>query len=423
MREDFLHHLWRWRKFDQSNLSTTDGQPLEIIHPGELNSDAGPDFFNARLRIGETQWAGNVEIHLRASDWLAHRHDSDPAYQNVVLHVVWENDQPIFLKNEEFPLACLELESRTSPQILENYTRLFAAPPPIPCGKFFKNVPEIIRLNWLDRLLAERLEMKTEPILAALAETENHWEEVFYRSLARSFGLKINALPFETLARSLPVQILGKHKNSLFQLESLIFGQAGLLAEPLDDYQKSLAKEHHFLQKKYGLAAAQAGSNWKFLRLRPANFPTVRLAQFALLVHRAEHLFSKTLELKTVRELENLFDAGVSDYWLTHYRFGKTSARRVKNLGSTFVELLLVNTVIPFIFLYGKLKNLPDLQDRALRLLESLPAESNSILDDWAAVGVAPRNGFEGQALLHLRKHFCDTRRCLHCSVGHFLLR
>ncbi len=420
MRENFLHHLWRWRKFDLTNLETTDGQTLEIIHPGELNTDAGADFFNARLRLGETTWAGNVEIHISSSEWLAHGHDADPAYQNVVLHVVLQEDKIIFQNGQRLP--CLELKNRIPEKILENYERLVAAETPIPCTAFFHEVPEIIRLNWLDRLLVERLETKTQPILEGLEKTENHWEEIFYRSLARSFGLKINALPFENLANSLPIQILGKHKNSLFQLEALLFGQAGFLSEPADDYQKSLAKEYRFLQKKYELTPLPPGV-WKFLRLRPANFPTIRIAQFAVLIHRAEHLFSKTLEMKTVRELQNLFDAGVSEYWLTHYIFGKGSPKRQKNLGDDFVKLLLINTVIPFIFLFGKLKKQPDLQDRALRFLENLPPENNSILEDWSKIGAAPRSGFEAQALLELRKNYCDRRRCLDCAVGHFILR
>jgi len=422
MRESFLHFLWRWRRFDAQNLRTTDGQSLEILHPGEWNDHAGPDFFNARLRIGDTLWAGNVEMHLRASEWLAHRHSDDAAYDNVVLHLVWEEDQPIARASGE-RIPCLELRGRIPAKILEHYQRLEHERAWIPCQSFFKNIPDIVRLNWLDRLLVERLEQKTAAVAEMLAATENHWEEAFYRLLARNFGLKVNAEPFEALARSLPLLTLAKHKNDAKQVEALLFGQAGFLEETFkDEWPKALAQEYKFLKHKYNLAPL-AASQWKFLRLRPANFPTVRLAQFAALVHQSAHLFSKILEAKNLRALENLFDVEPGDYWRAHFQFDKPSVKRAKHLGRDFVHLLIINTIAPFLFHYGKTHEQDEFQKRALRLLEELPPEANAIVDGWADLGVSAKNAYQTQALIHLKTRYCDAKRCLECAIGNAILK
>ena len=422
MREDFLHFLWRWRRFDASKQFTSDGQPLEILHPGEPNLHAGPDFFNARIRLNETLWAGNVEIHLNASDWLAHRHDTDPAYDNVILHVVFDEDQRLCRSNGE-PLPCFVLRDRIPPQLLEKYFRLEHERAWVPCEKSLNAVPHIVRLNWLDRLLVERLEQKTESIAQVVAAAGHHWEESFYRVLARNFGLKVNVEPFEALARVLPLRLLAKHQDHLFQLEALLFGQAGLLSEKFeDDYPKALAKEYQFLQHKYNLQPLPAGQ-WKFFRLRPAGFPTIRLAQFAALAHRSAHLFSQLLETTNTSETEQLFTAEISEYWRTHFRFDKTAAGRAKPLGREFVHLLLINTVAPFLFHYGRTKGLPDLQDRALRLLEELPPETNTVVDGWVKRGQRAANASQTQALLHLKTRYCDVKRCLECAIGNAILR
>lgn len=422
MQESFLHFLWRWRRFDAQYLRSTDGQTIEILHPGEQNDHAGPDFFNARLRIGDTTWAGNVEMHLRSSEWLAHGHSGDRAYDNVILHVVLDDDAPILRPNGE-PIPCLILRDRIPPSILEIYHRLEHERAWIPCEQFFQDTPGIVRLNWLDRVLVERLETKTTAVAEVLDATGNHWEEAFYRILARNFGLKVNAEPFEMLARSLPLLILAKHKSSLLQIEALVFGQAGLLEEKMeDDYALELQREYRHLAYKYQLVPL-AASQWKFLRLRPANFPTVRLAQFAALVHQSAHLFSKILEADTLRGLENLFDVQPSDYWNTHFQFDKPSVRRPKSLGRDFLHLLVVNTMVPFLFFWGKQKNSEPHQKRALRLLEELPAESNALVDGWARLGVSARNAYQSQALIHLKTRYCDAKRCLECGVGNVILK
>ncbi|MBC7773881.1 MAG: DUF2851 family protein [Phycisphaerae bacterium] len=422
MRESFLHFLWRTRRFNAQNLLTTENQPIEIQIVGEQNTHAGPDFFNARLRIGDTIWAGNVEMHLQSSEWIVHGHCNDPAYDNVVLHVVLEEDQPILRGNGE-RIPCLELKDRIPPKILENYERLEHEQAWIPCQHFFRQVPVVIRLNWLDRLLVERLEMKTTAIAEALQATENHWEEAFYRLLARNFGLKVNAEPFEALARSLPLLTLAKHKSSLLQVEALLFGQAGFLQEKLkDEWPIELAREYRHLAHKYGLEPLPK-SQWKFLRLRPANFPTVRLAQFAGLIHQSAHLFSKILEANNLREIENLFDVQPSGYWSDHFQFDKPSIKREKTLGRDFVHLVVINTIVPFLFHYGKTKELEAPQKRALALLEELPPESNTILDGWTALSVPARHAFQTQALIHLKTRYCDQKRCLECAVGNAILK
>jgi hypothetical protein len=423
MREDFLHFLWRWKRFDGNGLQTTTGEALEILHPGELNTDAGPDFFNAKIRIGETLWAGNVEIHLKSSDWMLHQHQDNGSYQNVILHVVLNEDQKVFRNNDGEPIPTLELKDRVSLPLYNKYQQLVLEKEQIPCHAFYKDIPEILRLNWLDRLLVERLEQKTEQIAIFLENTNQSWEETFYIALARNFGLKVNAMPFELLAKSLSLHILSKYKNSLFQIEALLFGQAGLLDASLnDEYAQKLRKEYLFLAQKHQLTPINPDL-WRFLRLRPVNFSTVRLAQFAQLIFQSVHLFSKILEAKTVRELEHLFDAGVSEYWETHYVFDKKSAKRTKNTGKEFVQLLLINTIVPFLFHYGKSKSLPDFQDKALFFLENLPAEVNAILDKWIEIGAKPRNAYHTQAFLTLTNQYCKEKRCLECAMGNAILR
>jgi hypothetical protein len=423
MSEDFLHFLWRTRRFDATNLTTTDGQLVEIVRTGEHNTDAGPDFFNARIRIGSVEWAGNVEMHVRASEWMAHGHSDNPAYHNVVLHVVWEADIDIAGPDGQ-PIPCLTLADRTPEHLLAGYHALQDRTAWIPCAARWSEVADIVRLNWYDRLLVERLEQRTERIRTQVEATDGDWEEAFYRLMARSFGLKVNVEPFEALARSLPVRVIAKHKNDPMAIEALLFGQAGWLeTEWKDAYPQALAKEYHFLKYKYNLEPFVKQSDWKFLRLRPANFPTVRIAQLAQLLYRSVHLFSKVLEADTARSLEHLLMAEVSEYWLTHYQFDKPTVQRPKHVGRDFVHLILINTVIPAVFYYGQARQIQDLQDKALRWLEELPAESNAIIEGWETLGARPRSAFQTQALLQLKNNYCDTRKCLSCAVGNALLR
>lgn len=422
MRESFLHFLWRTKRFDAQDLITTENQPIEIYTLGEHNFNAGPDFFNARIKIGQTMWAGNIEMHLKSSEWIAHGHSTDPAYDNVVLHVVLEEDVPIYHTSGE-RIPCLCLNGRIPTQLLAHYERLEQELAWIACEHFFQNVPGIVRLNWLDRMMVERLEQKTTAIATVLQATNNHWEEAFYIMLARNFGLKVNVDPFEALARSLPLITLSKHKSNFLQLEALVFGQAGFLSGSFtEEWPKILAREYQHLSNKQGLAPL-AVSQWKFLRLRPANFPTVRLAQFAGLVYNSVHLFSKVLEAKNLREFENLLECQTSAYWLNHFQFDKPSVKVEKHLGKEFIHLLVINTIVPFLFHYGKTKGIEGYQKQAFRLLEEIPPESNAIINQWMDLGVPIKHAFHSQALIHLKTRYCDEKRCLECAIGNAILK
>ncbi len=421
MKEDFLYYLWRMKQFDLNDLKTTSGDEITIQNGGELNSDSGPDFLNARIKIGSTLWAGNVEMHLKSSDWLAHRHQKDPAYDNVIMHVVLEEDQPILRKSGE-RIPCLELQKRIPPKISKTYKKLIQNGHWIPCQQLIHKVPEITRNLWLDRLMVERLEAKTTEIENSLNLNQNNWEETFYQFLARNFGIKINAEPFEQLAKSISLLTLNKHKSSLLQLEALLFGQAGLLEEDFKDkYPLKLQKEYQFLKIKYHLKAIN-GSSWKLMRLRPANFPAIRIAQFATLIYQSVHLFSKILIAKNVKEIENMFDVKISNYWQTHYVFDKPSIKRNKSFGRNAIHLLIINTVAPFLFLYGKKKGEDRFKEKALQLLEELKPEKNSITEKWKSLGIDPVSAYQSQALLHLKNNYCKNKNCMNCAIGYTVL-
>lgn len=423
MQESFVHFLWRTRRFEGRHLFTCEGLPLSILHPGEYNAHhAGPDFFNARLRIGDTEWAGNVEMHVRASDWYQHGHQTDTAYHNVVLHVVWEADQPV-LRPDGTAIPTLCLAPLAAPDLLRHYERLLHQTSWIACADQWEQVPSIIVRNWLDRMLVERLEQKTQRIEHLLHVSGQHWEAAFYHALAASFGLSVNTAPFEALARSIPLSLLARHRSDLRQIEALLFGQAGLLDGPFQEqYPAQLAREYRFLQHKYGLVPLPPGQ-WKFLRMRPANFPTVRIAQFARLVHQSQHLFSQVLEASEAREVEHLFSVEADGYWQLHYRFDQPSVKRNKALGRDFIHLLMINTIIPMLFYYGRSREMPQYERKALRWLEALPPEANTILQGWEKMGMTARQAYESQALLHLKKQYCDQKRCLECQIGCFLLK
>jgi len=421
MTERFLHYLWKMKLLHNDDLKTSGGEDVQIIVAGEHNSDAGPDFLNARVKIAGTLWAGNVEIHLKSSDWILHHHQSDKAYDNIILHVVYENDSGIS-RMDGSPIPCLEIKGLFDAGLYETYQGLMRNPSWIPCERHLKKVEPIIIDQWLYRMMVERLEEKVQPIFQALEENHHNWEETFYQFLAQAFGSKVNSGPFNLLARSLPVKVLAKHKNNLFQLEALLFGTAGFLDEKFsDEYPNQLRKEFNFLKKKYNLQPLKKHL-WKFLRLRPANFPTVRLAQLAQLVFKSTHLFSKILETADVRSIASFFEAEPSDYWINHYRFDKISSNKKKSFGDTSIDLLLVNTIAPFLFVYGKLRGEEEYITRSLQLLEDIPAEKNNITNGWQQLGIKGRSAFDSQALLQLRNNYCKNYRCLDCAIGHKIL-
>ena len=422
--EDFLHYVWKFKLFDRIGLQTNDGEELEVFAAGVHNSDSGPDFHNARVRIGNTVWAGNIEVHISSSDWRKHGHATDNAYDNVILHVVYRDDIPLVLTNGR-RVPTLVLENRIPEDLYHRYHQLiFGNQVIIPCEANIGNVDGITLQNWFTRVLIERLEKRSTAVIAALNLNRGDWEETFYQFLAANFGFKINALPFELLAKSLPQIVLAKHKNNPLQVEALIFGQAGFLVDGLtDDYAFQLKKEYSFLQKKYQLSPVE-NHLWKFMRLRPQNFPTIRLAQFAALVVNSNHLFSKVLEANDVGSLRNLFtDIKVNSYWENHYRFNVESTPAAKNLGPASVDILLLNTLALFLFSYGKYNQLQHFVNRSLQLLENLPNENNHVVADFSILGVKIKTAFESQALLELKNHYCDYKRCLHCGIGNKLLK
>jgi len=422
--EDFLHYVWKFRLFERADLQTTTGESIQIYSAGMHNSHAGPDFQNARLKIGETTWAGTVEIHLSASDWKKHNHSADASYDNVILHVVYYNDEPVITGNGRV-IPTLELKDRISPDLYNRYHQLvFGERRIIPCEGSIYTVDSLTMRNWLTRVLIERFEKRSEAVLKALEVNRGDWEETFYQFLAANFGFKINALPFELLAKSLPQVILAKHKNSALQIEALIFGQAGLLEDDFkDEYPQKLKAEYGFLRKKFNLTPIDKHL-WKFLRLRPLNFPTVRLAQFAALVVQSNHLFSKMLEIKEIAELRKLFtELNVNPYWEDHYRFDALSKPSAKKLGQSSADLIILNTLTLFLFCYGKQHQLQYYVSRGMKLLELLPAEQNSVIEDFDTLGIKINTAFESQALLELKNNYCNYKKCLQCSVGNKILK
>jgi len=422
--EDFLHYIWKFRLFTRLNLRTTQGEELEVYSAGLHNSHAGADFQNARIRIGETTWAGNAELHISSSDWHKHGHTTDSAYDNVILHVVYRDDEPL-IRPDGKHVPTLELKDRIPPGLYNNYHNLvFGNQTIIPCEGTIATVDGLTMQNWLTRILVERLEKRSEAVITALNLNRGDWEETFYQFLAANFGFKTNALPFELMAKALPQSILAKNKNNPMQIEALIFGQAGFLSNDLQDaYPLSLKKEYYYLCKKYSLQPIE-NHLWKFLRMRPQNFPTIRLAQFAALVVQSNHLFSKILEVSDVNLLRNLFNnLKINEYWETHYRFDKESKAAGKSLGRSAVDTILLNTVVLFLFSYGRHMKLQQFTNRALKLLESLPAEQNNIIADFINLGVNIKTAFESQALLELKNNYCDYKKCLQCGVGIKILK
>jgi hypothetical protein len=423
MKEDLLQYAWQFKFFSKMPTETTKGEKVDIIDYGQKNENAGPDFFNAKVRIGETLWAGNIEMHCLSSDWIRHKHHNDDRYDSVILHVVEKADCPIYRRNgEEIPQIEIEINER----LKEECHFTLDSDKWIKCKPLWHNLPDNYLSFLLSRLLNERYIRKTDEILEQLRLNRNDWEEVFYINLAKNFGMNVNKLPFEMLAKSLPLSCIHKHKNNLLQIESLLFGQAGFLTTDCKKikenmYYNELKKEYSFLSNKFSLKPLDI-SLWKFSKMRPVNFPQIRIAQFAKLVYQSSHLFSCILEIDTITELKKIFQCTPSVYWDTHYNFGETSPKKKKNIGEQTINALLINTVIPFLFAYSIKRDNPNLQERAYRLLEEITPETNNIISKWKTLGVPIRSTYETQALLELKKQYCDNKRCLQCGIYHCLL-
>lgn len=429
MTEALLQHIWKFRLFNSNHLQTVCGQTVEIIHQGKHNHNQGPDFFDARIKIDQTLWAGNVELHLKTSDWQKHLHQNDPAYNNVILHVVFEHDGAMVNVSElQKRIPVLQLKLKINPSVISAYENLLLNNNKIPCSGLLHQLDTFALNNWYDRLIAERIEIKTQAIEALLIETKNNWETSFYILLARNFGFKINALPFELLARSLPITIIAKHKNNLHQIEALLFGQAGLLQNHfMSDYGNSLKTEYDFLRKKFLLTPIQAHL-WKFMRLRPANFPTIRLAQFAQLIYKSAHLFSQLITAKTISQANTYFDVATSDYWNHHYIFDKQieydddKPIQVRKLGRMAIDNIITNTLVPFLFYYGQQKGESSYQQRAFDFLIQLPAEKNHITQKFQTIQLTSSNAYQTQAFIQLYNYYCSHKKCLSCAIGNKII-
>ena len=421
MKEDFLHHVWQFKKFDIANLKTTKGESIQILNSGQYLQLAGPDFFNAQIIIENQKWAGNVEIHLKSSDWYVHNHEKDSNYDSVILHVVWEHDVPIFRKdNSEIPT--LELKEHVLLSDLHKYLSLVSQKSWIYCENEIGNVDDFIFKNWQERLFFERLERKAQLIFELVKELNHDWEAVLFCLLAKNFGLNTNGEMFYKIAKSIPFSVIRKESFSLESLESLLLGQANLLSHDFQDsYARELQKSYHYLVQKHRLHEKVIDSV-EFFKHRPDNFPTIRLAQLANLYFHRKNLFSLVMNCSSINELYQVFNVGVSEYWETHYNFDRESSKKMKKLSKSFVDLLVVNTIIPLQFAYARSRQKEITQD-LIDLANSIPSEKNVIIDKFKTFGIASENVYESQALLQLKKEYCDLKKCLDCAVGHFILK
>ncbi len=450
MTEKLLQFIWQFQYFNKSELATTTGESVQVLFAGQLNSNQGPDFLDAKIKIGNTTWAGMVELHIMTSDWTKHNHHNDKNYNNVMLHVVWEDDgdrnsvptiatkqstvlpgsrnsvpansteQTRYLSGSVVPV--LELNGRVSKVLLQRYEELMNTESFIPCEKTMHTVRDITWNSWKDRLLVERLLRKAQTIETYLKQNNYHWDEVCWWMLAKNFGLKVNAETFEAMAKSVPISILTKHKNQIHQVEAILLGQAGLLeGKFVDDYPVMLQKEYAFYKNKYHLKPVN--SPIFFLRMRPVNFPTIRLAQLAMLVNSSTHLFSAIKEATNLNDVKEWFAITANDYWHYHYRFDEISSFKKKTLGAAMIDTIIINTVAPLLFAYGNYNDENKYKEKVLAWLQKTSAEHNSITKGFQQLGVENKNGFDSQALIELKNEYCLKKRCLECAVGNSILK
>ena len=424
MTEAFLHYVWQHQML-LPGLTTTDGQPVVVLRAGDHNRDAGPDFFNARLQIGDVEWAGNVELHIHSSDWNVHHHQRDAAYNNVILHVVYEHDTDIVLQNGKTP-PTLELKDFLHPSLVAHYDALMAPQGnhAIPCANRVGEVPPFLLSSYWERLSVERIENKATIVRRLLEESHGGWEQVCYWLLAHYFGGKVNAVAFELLAKATDQRLLARWRDNRQRVEALLMGQAGLLEGYFEDeYPRALQADYEALRAGAALNPI-GGYLWKFHCLRPSSFPTIRISQFADLMAQTQNLFATLLEMTDVKELERFFCCQAASYWDTHYRFDcATDKSAKKRVGKMQADMMIINAWVPLLFVYGAEHGKQCYKDQALSLLHQLSAENNAVIRQWQEAGIHPANAAESQALLQLKNNYCDNRRCLECRIGFYLLK
>ena len=423
MEEAFLHFIWNFQQFRSRDLRTVSGQAILVLHPGQKNDDAGPDFKNAKIKIGEIIWNGNVEIHVNAKNWNRHHHQNDEAYDSVILHVVWKNDT-IISRKDDTVIPAFELKNIVDEQLIHSYHQLMEPGNDILCARFLDKIKPVIIYSMLDKVIAQRFSSRSENIFREIGLTGNDWEEISWRMMCRNFGFKTNAFPFYELGKSVPLKVVKKESQNLKTIEALLFGQAGFLEDEIEGaYFLSLKKEYNFLQKKYSLERRLNRHQWKFLRLRPANFPTIRIAQLATLVTSQKNLFSLLIDFESISGLKNSLSVVQSDYWQNHYNFESKTDIEIGKLGISSVENLLINTVAPLMFAYGMHKDQEELKEKSMELLASIKPESNSITRKWKASGLTVQSAFDSQASIELYNQFCIKKRCLDCAIGAEIIR
>ena len=410
MKEEFIYYLWENRLLS-NDLCTADGEEVSVISVGIRNHDAGPDYLDARIKIGGTLWVGHVEMHVNTSDWFKHKHQDDDAYNNVVLHVVYHNDC------ERLSIPTVEIKGKFDERILVRYNGFLRSRQWIPCEKLISGIQQFTWLSWLERIVVERLETEVKDVNTCLVENNFDWEETMYQRVMRYLGMKVNNDAFERLAKMLPLKILRKHIDNMLQVEAMLFGCAGFLEQAFTEaYPVLLQKEFKVLKSKFNLSVMPM-AYWKFLRMRPPNFPTIRLAQTASLICSFDSWFSKILEIKDLKMLRAMFDVGTNEYWDTHFIFGKPSVMMKKTFGSTAIDVLIINAIVPVLFCYGIYRDDGELKDRSIGFLEKMEPEDNLVIRKFKKMGVNVRNAQQSQAILHLYKCYCKRRKCLNCRV------